>query len=148
MPAGNVVEEEVGKTLLGVSGSSVAKPTKLFLALCEAEQNRTLTSETLTNELTYEGYKRTELELAEYEWTIGTSGEAGFWVNKAAIKLPVNTNTTGKYIAKYWAILPVLKANESGKLYFYGTFEAEREIVKTLSEAAKIEPKALKIKFE
>jgi|SRR5580692_1917590 hypothetical protein len=147
MPAGAVLEEEVGKTSMGVAGASLTAPTELYLCLCEEEQNRTLESKTLKGELTYEGYERTKLNLTEYEWVKGTEGEPGYWTNKAAITIPANKNTTGKYVAKYWALVPAKKSSEAGKLQFYGKLEAERELVKTLSEAT-VPAKSLKISFE
>lgn len=142
MPATKYAEKKFVEAGLGIA--SLTTPTELYIALCEVAQNRTLTGTTIKEELTYEGYARVKLELAEYEITEGTESEPTKWVNKKAIALKLNTNTTGRKKAAYFAICDALTL---GNMWFYGTLAESLEITKAITKL-EIEAKKLEVTCE
>lgn len=150
MPASNFAEEAFIKASL--EGTTLTAPTKLFVALCEKPITKTMTGTTIAEagegaELTYEGYARVEIkaEAAQWEFSAG-SGEstASKSINKNAVTLKLNTNTTGKFVAKYFALCDAVTA---GHVWFFGKLEEEVSIVKAITKI-EIEPKKLTISCE
>jgi len=113
-----------------------AKNTALYIGLATEEQVRTGESKTIKGELTYEGYERIKLNLAEWEEVAGTEGEHAYLLNKLAIQFALNKNTTGTSKATNFFITTVAKSSEAGPIIEYGKLEEELNIVKALTEAA------------
>ncbi len=148
MPASNYLEKSALEGY--VQGKAVVVPTKVFLALTEKAITKTMTGTKLEEaaeaaELTYEGYKRVEIPLVEWVLTEG-SGEstASKLVNNAAITIPLNTNVTGKSLAKYFALCDKLTL---GNVLFFGKLTEELNITKVLTKV-EIEAKKLEISAE
>lgn len=129
------LEEELVLASLGKTGATVTVPTKLWVALCEVEQDRTVKCNSLKEELTYEGYARGEIETigTEFTWTIGTASTKGKWTQNKLIKFKLNINTTGKNAAKYFAICTEVGAG-AGKVQYIGKLTEELIIVKAMTE--------------
>lgn len=147
MPASNYSELRFLKAGMGIE--NLTKPTKLYLALCENALTKVMTGTTISEagvgaELTYEGYARVELNLAEFELTEGGASTPSVWVNKLALTLKLNTNTTGKSLAKWFAIVD---ATSAGNVWFYGKLTEELNIVKSITKL-EIEAKKLEVTAE
>lgn len=151
MPASNYTEENVLQATLAGKTMPTA-PVKVYLALTENAPTKTMTGTELGEsahgaELTYEGYARVEIkgEAAQWEVTAG-SGEstASKIVNKNAITLKLNTNTTGKSLAKYFAVCDAVTA---GNVLYFGKLTEELNIVKAITKL-EIEAKKLEVTAE
>lgn len=128
MPATDFAEK---KLLELIKGGTIAGPAKLFLALAEGPQKRTITGTTIENELSYAGYARVELTLANLELIAATEGAAAKLWNNAAVSVPVNTNTTGKNKAETFVLIDALVA---GNAWIYGTLGEIVAIIKAMTE--------------
>lgn len=144
MPASNYLAKKVVELM---KGQTITGPAKLFLALCEAEVKKAHTGTTIgteASELTYEGYGRVELSLAEVEIIEGGGAAADEALNKLAIALNKNTNTTGKSVAKWFAITD---ASTAGNVLFFGKLAEELNITKALTKI-EVEAKKLAVSTE
>lgn len=145
MPASNYLE----KALLEGSLNKVnyTAPLKVFLGLTEAPILKTYTGTEMTStyDLTYEGYARVEITPLEWELSAG-SGEstASKYVNKNAVTLKLNTNTTGKSVAKYFFLADAIT---NGNVLYFGKLTEELSIVKAITKL-EIEAKKLEISAE
>lgn len=149
MPASNFAEKVVFESFL--ENKAYTPPTKTFLALTENEPTKLMTGTELGEaakgaELTYEGYARVELkgEAATWEYTAGGAQTAGKLVNKAAVTLKLNTGTTGKSLAVWFAICDAVTA---GNVLFYGKLTESLNITKTITKL-EVEAKKLEILAE
>lgn len=136
MPASAYGEEQFLKLL---KGETVTPPTELLLALAEEAQIRTVTGATVKGELSYVGYGRVKITLANEEIVAATETQAAKLLNSAAITLKPNTNTTGRSKAKEWLLI-----DQAGNCWVYGSLEEVVEIVKAMAEV-KMPAKALAI---
>lgn len=142
MPAGLKLAEAAVKLL---KGETVAGPAKLFLGLATEEQAHNTTSGSVKGELTYAGYARVEIVLANEELVAATEGAAEKILNSTALALNVNTNTTGTNKSKNWFLSSV--ASGAGDIWVYGSLAEMVEIVKAMTEV-KIPAKELSIGVE
>lgn len=141
MPATAFAENKLLELL---KGGTVVGPAKLFLALAEGAQKRTITGTTIENELTYPGYGRVEISLAGEEIVAATEGAAAKLLNTAAITLNVNTGTTGKNKAETFVLTD---AATLGNAWITGTLAEIVTIVKAMTEV-KIAAKELSVSAE
>jgi hypothetical protein len=128
MPATAFAENKLAEL---IKGGTITGPAKLFLALAEGPQKRTITGTTIENELSYAGYARTEIPLANIEIVAGTEGAAAKLLNSAAVSVPVNTNTTGKNKAETFVLCDALTL---GNAWIYGTLAEIVSIIKAMTE--------------
>lgn len=147
MPAGLKLAEAVSKLL---RGETVTGPSKLFLGFAELEPHHNSTgSQNGTGagefkELSYEGYKRREINLAEEEVVAATEAAAEKILNKSTFNLYPNTNTTGRNKAGYWFLAD---AESAGGIWFYASLSEVVEVVKAMAEL-KVKEKELSIGIE
>jgi hypothetical protein len=151
MPASAYLETAMLELLNGVS---LTAPADLYVALCEEEQTRDLSSTTLKAELAYTGYERVQVkpEAGKWEITTGTAGAISKAVNKALIEMLKNTGANEKNKAKNFALVGGTagqgkNAGTAGKLYFYGSLSEALEIVKALTKV-EFPAKALEVSSE
>lgn len=141
MPASNFLAKKIAELM---KGTTITGPTKLFIGLTEAAVTKGMTGTTVSEELTYAGYARIELSLTEVEIIEGGGEAADEALNKLAIQFNLNTNTTGKSLAKWFFIADAVTL---GNMWFYGKLPEELNIVKAMTKV-EIEAKKLKVSAE
>lgn len=146
MSASNYLAKKIVELM---KGQTITGPAKFFIAFCENEITKTMTGTTISEagvgaELTYEGYARVELSLTEVEIIEGGGAAADKALNKLAVALKLNTNTTGKSLAKWFAICDAATA---GNVWFFGKLAEELNIVKAITKL-EVPAKSLEITAE
>lgn len=147
MPAGLKLAEAVSELLRGETATG---PAKLFLGFAESEPHHNSsgtqggTGAGEFKELSYEGYKRREIILAEEEVVAATEVAAQKILNKSTFNLFPNTGTTGRNKAASWFLAD---AETGGGIWFYGSLSEVIEVIKAMAEV-KVKEKELSIGIE
>jgi len=140
MPASNYVEEA---TLGGfLEGKTITVPTEVWIGFTKAAITKTMTGTTVSEELTFTGYKRIKTTLAEWEKTAG-SGEstATKFVNKIAYQLAKASVVTGITEGVYFFLAT---KETAGEVLFFEKL-TEKFVVANTTTTVEFAAKALEI---
>jgi len=141
-PASNYVEEACGHCFL--EGNNITAPSEVWIGFTKAAITKTMTGSTVSEELSFTGYKRIKTTLAEWEKTAG-SGEstATKYVNKVAYQLAKASAITGITEGNYF----FLATKETGGEVLFFEKLAEKFVVANTTTTVEFEAKKLEVSF-